>query len=125
MRKGLLGILLAMVTVPASAADADTVCATLYTYLADGARLNGASGSTFEMGAIKAEQAHLLHNPTEDPERYTLTIIDGASSIRDGLAQGAITNGTVQLTAARCNNHYFPGEGQQLAYPDDWWADQR
>lgn len=124
MRKPLLAILLAVATIPARAADADTVCATLYTYLADGARLNGASGATFEMGAIKAEQAHLARNPTEDPERYMLTIIDGASIIRDGLAQGAITNGTVQLTAARCNAHYFPGGDQQLAFPDDWWADQ-
>jgi hypothetical protein len=117
--------MLAMFAAPAFAADADTICATLYTYLADGARLNGASGAMFEAGAIKAEQAHLQHNPTEDEERYALSVIDGAATIREGLAQGAITNGTVQITATRCNNHYFPGEGQQLAFPDDWWADQR
>lgn len=125
MRRLFLGAMLAVLAVPARAADADTVCATLYTYLAEGARLNGASGAAFEMGAIKAQQAHLDRNPTDDPERYTLSVIDGAATIREGLAQGTITDGTVQLTATRCNNHYFPGVGQQLAFPDDWWAGQR
>jgi hypothetical protein len=125
MRNVLSGVMLAVFAIPASASDADTVCASLYTYLADGARLNGSSNGEFEAAAIRAEQDHMARNPTDDPGSYSLYVIDGAATIRAGLAEGTLTNSSVQLTAARCNNHYFPGDGQQLSFPDDWWADQR
>jgi hypothetical protein len=122
MRKQSLAIL-ALMAAPAAAADADTVCATLYTYLAQSAHQNGASGSAFEAAALKAEMAHLARNPAEDRGRYSITVVDGAETIRDGLRQGTITNGAVLLTANRCNAHYFPTlASQDMAYPDDWWG---
>jgi hypothetical protein len=112
-----------MLASPAVAADADTVCATLYTYLAQNAHQSGMSGSEFETAARKAEAAHLARNPTEDRDRYSITVIDGAETIREGLARGTLTNGAVLLTANRCNAHYFPAlASQDLAYPDDWWG---
>ncbi len=124
MRKLILAAVVVMVAVPAGAADADTICATLYTYLAQSAHSNGMSGANFEAAALKAEDAHLALNPTEERERYAFGVVDGAQTIRDGLARGAITSGTVMMTATRCNSHYFPtmAAGQQLVYPDEWWG---
>lgn len=120
MRKLMLLAFLASATGAAAATDGDTVCATLYTYLAESARLAGMSSEFFDSGAIKAESFHLSRNPTEDRNRYSLTVIDGAQSIRDGLAQGSITTNTVMVTATRCNGRYFPDSAAaQLSFPDD------
>lgn len=103
-----LFLLLAMAGPAAAAPDGDTVCATLYTYLAESARDSGMSGLYFDTAALKAEEAHLRRNPTEDRERYTLEVIDGAANIRDGLARGTIAADAVVSTATRCNATYYP-----------------
>jgi hypothetical protein len=108
MLKRLLFIVLT--TVPAAAAepDSDTVCATLYTYLGESARLAGMSSDFFDTAAIKAETTHLVRNPTEERNRYSLQVIDGVQTIRDGLERGTISTNTVMTTATSCNSRYFP-----------------
>jgi len=92
--------------------DQDTVCATIYTYLSESARASGVSSMGFDTGASRAQDNHLVQNPGDDPQRYALRIIDGAQSIRDGLARGTISNDGLINTATVCNNRYF-AENQQ------------
>lgn len=99
-------VFLALSGCAVAAPDADTVCASVYTYLAESARQNGMAGTYFDTAALKAEQAHLALNPNEDHERYSLGVIDGAATIRDGLARGAITADVIVSAANRCNGVY-------------------
>jgi hypothetical protein len=120
--RGSLVFVFLVTTTAASAAmpDSDTACATLYTYLGQSARQNGVSGLYFDTAALKAEEAHLALNPTEDRQRYTLQVIDGAATIRDGLARGVITTETLVSSATSCNAHYFP---DMQAQARDWSDD--
>ena len=115
-------LLLLAFAVPAAAADSDTACASLYTYLSQSAQANAIPGDGFDAGALKAEEAHLMQNPTEDRERYLQSVIAGAAAIRDGLARRTISTDTVMATATRCNSHYFPDSAAaELSWPDDPW----
>ncbi len=90
----------------AQAADPDTLCATVYTYLAENARSTGMSSAVFEAAASRAQEVHLALNPAEDPQRYALTVIDGAEAIRNGLARGVVTSDAVVSAATSCNTRY-------------------
>ena len=91
----------------AQAADTDTLCATVYTFLAESARYNGMSEAGFEDGVNKAQLSHLVNYPTDDPQHYALNVIDGAQTIRDGLARGTITSDSVIAAATSCNARYY------------------
>jgi hypothetical protein len=102
----MLGLALAAMVAGAQT-DRDTVCATLYSYLGESARLAGMSAAFFDGAAVTAETEHLARNPAEDRARYAQEVSDGVAIIRDGLARGAITSATVMTTATACNGRYF------------------
>jgi hypothetical protein len=91
----------------ASAAHPDTMCAAVYTVLAESARSHGVEGGNFDSAASTAQDTHLAQYPTEDPQRYSLVVIDTAQSLRDSLSRGVITANALIGTAAGCNRRYF------------------
>lgn len=93
--------------VASAATDTDTVCAAVFTLLSENARANGSGTGAFDAGVDRAQRAHLAFNPSEDPQRYALVVIDGAQAIREGLSRGAIDFETVANTVASCQDRYF------------------
>lgn len=94
--------------VPAAAApsDQDTVCATVYTFLAQEARSNGQAADGFEQSASRAENVHMANNRGQTSERYALDVIDGAQTLRDALARGTLSANAIIGTASECNARY-------------------
>lgn len=94
----------------AQAADTDTLCATVYTYLSESARNNGMGSAGFDDAATRAQNMHMAENPGDDPSRYALSVIDGAQSIRNGVEQGLLSTDAVVSTATSCNSRYYTAE---------------
>lgn len=90
----------------ASATDDDTLCASVYTYLAGAAHENGMAGGVFEAAAEQAQRNHLAATPGEDSERYAISVIDAAQTLRASLANGTISSQAVMTTANNCNQRY-------------------
>ena len=114
MHRNLVALLILSASVAAPAAaqatDQDTVCASIYALLAENARSTGLSSSAFESALSTAQNYHLAANPTDDPQRYQLTIIDSAQVLRDALAQGRLTPNAIVSTASTCNSRYAPSQ---------------
>lgn len=96
---------------PAAAADQDTLCAAVFTYLSESARASGFASNGFDEAADRAQRAHLALVPAEDPNRYAVAVIDGAQSIREGLLRGLIASTAVVNTATDCQSRYFAQNG--------------
>lgn len=94
----------------AQAADTDTLCATVFTYLSEEARSKGMGSSGFDEADTRAQNAHLANDPGEDRQRYAISVIDGAQGLREGLANGSITNDAIVATATSCNSRYYATE---------------
>ena len=86
--------------------DQDTLRAMVYNYLSESVANNGMSSDTLPAAANTAQDYHLAQNPAEDPQRYALTVIDGAQSLRDALANGRITMAVIMDSATNCNDRY-------------------
>ncbi len=99
----------------AQAADNDTLCATVYTYLSESARNNGVGSAGFDDAAARAQDMHLATNPGEDPSRYALSVIDGAQGIRNGVEQGLLSTDSVVSTATSCNSRYYTAQQDYMA----------
>jgi len=111
-RPGLAAVLIAsaVMFVPAQASvgamDKDTICATVFSFLAASARNSGMAGDGFMATAITAQNYHLAAYPTDDPQRYALDVIDAAQTLRQALSQGTLTVDAVVSTAQSCSLRY-------------------
>jgi hypothetical protein len=88
------------------AMDQDTICATVYSFLADSARKSGMSSDGFMATAIIAQNYHMASYPMEDPQRYSLSVIDGAQMMKDAVSQGTLSTESVISTAKICALRY-------------------
>lgn len=102
---------------PQAPPDHDTVCASVYSYLAEAARSSGLADGSFNEAAMEAQQSHLAANPRENPQIYAETVINGALAIRDGLASGQLSTNSIMATATGCNASYGGQQGQAYAKP--------
>lgn len=88
--------------------DQDTLCASVYALLAQNARTTGADSSRLEAAMDTAQNYHLAAYPGDDPQRYALSVIDGAEALGNAMAAGAVSLVTIVNTARSCDMRYHP-----------------